>query len=726
MAVPTSEDEQQELYEMASTIAHICAPDGGAIMWLGISDAANEGVWQAMDTTNLTYENWGDNQPNGGVIENCAVMKGAVSRGEWADNSCRKSFKYCPVCRLVVPNYLRFRGICDSNLYDDRLILTGMKNNKPYFRGYYRSQVYYSSTGEWLLENILLPETFAVMEESGSIDFPIGRHMWVFSHGFCGKPPGTAISLALTQCESDEFTCNNGNCIPLGEVCDRRAQCTDKSDEFNCTLVLRPEGYQSSLPPEAPLSEGPLPVILNITIDSFREIDAINSRFIVELQIRMIWKDVRLQYLNLKSDRQLNLVLEKAANEMWVPAVDFLNAENNAKSLVDSNSKITIMRSGDKEPDNVEMSREAMIYRGRDSFIRTSRKYTATFACTFNFFYYPFNTDFCKMIFRVNRNNKPYVKLIRFGPGVTYDHKDKLNEFFIGRMRMVTYNSQEPYSGQQVIVEMKHLYGSQILTMFVPTTIISLIGYGTFFFKWYDFTNRIMVSLTVLLVLTQLFSQTSVMLPKTSYFKLIDIWFFGSITYTFVVIVVHTAVEYMHVYDHEIEDLHEKIQRAAAFYREITPQPTPGISDVVRDFSDSDEPQSVPETSIIARDDEGIEGTRRRRRRRRRRHRRHRRHGHKKRQKLSKSYLLPVIMKARMLWKAMQRPEAKGDRNPNFWPIVVDKLGNIVTTLVYILLNLVFWTVAFTQHVSEPLMDLDDPSYVESVENATSRVWPID
>lgn len=27
-------------------------------------------------------------------------------------------------------------------------------------------------------------------------------------------------------------------------MCDRRAQCTDKSDEFNCTLVLRPEGYQ--------------------------------------------------------------------------------------------------------------------------------------------------------------------------------------------------------------------------------------------------------------------------------------------------------------------------------------------------------------------------------------------------------------------------------------------------------------------------------------------------
>nr|XP_027218304.1 glycine receptor subunit alpha-2-like [Penaeus vannamei] len=562
------------------------------------------------------------------------------------------------------------------------------------------------------------------MEESGSIDFPIGRHMWIFSHGFCGKPPGTAISLALTQCESDEFTCNNGNCIPLHEVCDRRAQCTDKSDELNCTLVLRPEGYQPSLPPEAPLSEGPLPVILNITIDSFKEIDAINSRFIVELQIRMIWKDVRLHYLNLKSDRQLNLVLEEAAREMWVPAVDFLNAENNAKSRVDSNSKITIMRTGAKEPDNVEMSREAMIYDGRYSFIRISRKYTATFACTFNFFYYPFNTDFCKMIFRVNRNNKPYVKLIRYGPGVTYDHKDKLNEFFIGRMRMVTYNSQAPYSGQQIIVEMQHLYGSQILTMFVPTTIISLIGYGTFFFKWYDFTNRIMVSLTVLLVLTQLFSQTTDMLPKTSYFKLIDIWFFGSITYTFVVIVVHTAVEYMHVYDHEIEDLHEKLQRAANFYREITPTPTPGISDAVRRFSDSDEPQSVPETLAIARDDEGIEGTRRRRRRRRR---RHHRHGHKKREKkFSRNYLLPVVMKARLLWKAMQRPEAKGDRNPNFWPIVVDKLGNIVTTLVYILLNLIFWTVAFAQHVHEPLMDLDDPSYVDSVENATNRVWPVD
>ncbi|XP_042893862.1 acetylcholine-gated chloride channel subunit acc-1-like [Penaeus japonicus] len=273
---------------------------------------------------------------------------------------------------------------------------------------------------------------------------------------------------------------------------------------------------------------------------------------------------------------------------------------------------------------------------------------------------------------------------------------------------------------------MRHLYGSQILTMFVPTTIISLIGYGTFFFKWYDFTNRVMVSLTVLLVLTQLFSQTSDMLPKTSYFKLIDIWFFGSITYTFVVIVVHTVVEYMHVYDHEIEDLHEKIQRSTSFYREITPQPTPGISDAVKNLSDSDEPPPIPEMSAVTKYDEGIEGTRRRRRRRHRRHRHHHRHGLKKRQKPRKNYLLPVIMKAKMLWKAMQRPEVQGERNPNFWPIVVDKLGNIITTLIYIFLNLAFWTVAFTQHVSEPLMDMHDPNYVNAVENATSRVWPIE
>lgn len=92
-----------------------------------------------------------------------------------------------------------------------------------------------------------------------------------------------------------------------------------------------------------------------------------------------------------------------------------------------------------------------------------------------------------------------------------------------------------------------------MVTVFIPTTLINIISFATFFFKWFDFQNRVMVSLTTLLVLSTLFSQTSDNLPKTSYFKVIDIWFFSSIVFTFLTIITHTIVEYYHLYASNVD-----------------------------------------------------------------------------------------------------------------------------------------------------------------------------
>ena len=56
--------------------------------------------------------------------------------------------------------------------------------------------------------------------------------------------------------------------------------------------------------------------------------------------------------------------------------------------------------------------------------------------------------------------------------------------------------------------------------------------------------DRIMVSLTSLLVLASLLSQTSGTLPKTSYFKMVDIWLFSCIVTIFLIILFHTATAY--------------------------------------------------------------------------------------------------------------------------------------------------------------------------------------
>ena len=68
-------------------------------------------------------------------------------------------------------------------------------------------------------------------------------------------------------------------------------------------------------------------------------------------------------------------------------------------------------------------------------------------------------------------------------------------------------------------------FTNQMLSTFIPTLILWLFGYSTLFIDMSDFGNRFMGAGTSLLVIATLFSAISNDLPKTSYMKLIDIWF---------------------------------------------------------------------------------------------------------------------------------------------------------------------------------------------------------
>lgn len=62
-----------------------------------------------------------------------------------------------------------------------------------------------------------------------------------------------------------------------------------------------------------------------------------------------------------------------------------------------------------------------------------------------------------------------------------------------------------------------------------------------------------MVTLTSALVMTTLFAQVSDTLPKTSYIKMMDIWFLFSIAFNFVIIMFHTLIEFSHKYKNPSE-----------------------------------------------------------------------------------------------------------------------------------------------------------------------------
>ena len=92
------------------------------------------------------------------------------------------------------------------------------------------------------------------------------------------------------------------------------------------------------------------------------------------------------------------------------------------------------------------------------------------------------------------------------------------------------------YSGVHIVLEMRNMYNYYIISTYIPTFLLIIISYMTYWFDVDDFTNRIMVALTSLLVLAALFSQISSTLPKTAYLKLIDVWYLCCIILDFVMV----------------------------------------------------------------------------------------------------------------------------------------------------------------------------------------------
>jgi hypothetical protein len=53
---------------------------------------------------------------------------------------------------------------------------------------------------------------------------------------FNGKLQLLYPTILTVNCDSDEFTCYNGECIPQSYVCDRDNDCGDYGDEEGCGM----------------------------------------------------------------------------------------------------------------------------------------------------------------------------------------------------------------------------------------------------------------------------------------------------------------------------------------------------------------------------------------------------------------------------------------------------------------------------------------------------------
>ena len=286
----------------------------------------------------------------------------------------------------------------------------------------------------------------------------------------------------------------------------------------------------------------------------------------------MTWVDARLEFYNIKVNETKNIISIDELSRIWLPVIIFHNTERGQRSKNDEESFATINRLGEGKGSDSSISEDIDIYKGSENTISISRIYNTEFFCDYdmrwfsifqfpqlsmyidNFSrWYPFDTQTCFMILRLGGGTELLVSLTP-GP-LNYSGPEELTQYYVKKY-LIGEISLENSKGLSISITFGRRLLGAILTVYLPTVLLNVIGHATNFFKPFFFEAVVTVNLTgdnfdlinlnfslAMLVLTTMFINVSNNLPKTSYVKMIDIWLIFNLLLPFIEVLVHTYMD---------------------------------------------------------------------------------------------------------------------------------------------------------------------------------------
>ncbi|KAK4319126.1 hypothetical protein Pmani_009956 [Petrolisthes manimaculis] len=530
----TSLEEAEDLYHQ-SEVRWPESDHCPLYYWSSLNDRAKENVWVASYDKKLIDNSsyWGPDEPNGYRYENCA----AVKRVGLIDDDC--AWDRCALCIFTEPQRFTFLGSCELELRNVYFVAYQEEYGGLVFKSY---GVYHikKENGTWVYIDTVKDYTIARMEHFVP-HFPMGRRVWRLEREVCGQESGGRREMLLTPCQHHQYTCDDGTCIPHHYRCDLKYDCRDRSDEMECELISFPSDYHQHLPPRVPGKEdSKLPVIIKFIIKSI-DVETVKMSMKLSYEIEMSWFDNRLNYFNLKTNDSLNSPRLDTMRKLWSPLVKLLNTDTIDSSLLADDATTLVRRLVPSLGRDDGAAAEVDIYSGEENPLSVSRKYSTVYACSFDLTLYPFDNQYCDVHLQIVSGQVSFLD-VHPNSSVVYLGGTVLNEYKIGTLQVFLEKEYEPGEAR-IRVPMTRLFGNSILTIYIPSLILTIISYLTFFFRTSIFDVRVMVALTSLLVLATLFAQASSSLPKTSYFKMVDIWLLFCVGITFLVIIFHVLID---------------------------------------------------------------------------------------------------------------------------------------------------------------------------------------
>ncbi|XP_069974704.1 uncharacterized protein [Penaeus vannamei] len=371
--------------------------------------------------------------------------------------------------------------------------------------------------------------------------FLLGRREWrsLTSKGTQER----AISVTLTACDESQFTCNNSQCVDLENRCTGMAECEDLSDEGDTCRAMDhlPLTYWSNMCPH--VSGRPPLISLFVQLVSINEISLENNEFKATLTVSTQWKDARLTFSNLGNCT--NKLLPEIYESIWVPAIAFENANYDDNRHIQQGTEIlqsyTVEADGTNYTDVLE-SFEATKNNGTEALLRRTIKYLFKFSCDYEYQLFPFDIQECDIV--INLPSQTYSCPLAWDPAriAVFGNSSTISTYHVDPVRYVF----DPEKGGTVKLKLlfTRKFDAYLLTTFLPCVLLCVLSELTLFYFDLDaFTDRIAITLSLLIVLASLFAQVATSMPASPSPKLVDIFFFYCILRVSLVFLLHSAID---------------------------------------------------------------------------------------------------------------------------------------------------------------------------------------
>ncbi len=151
---------------------------------------------------------------------------------------------------------------------------------------------------------------------------------------------------------------------------------------------------------------------VDVKIVSITQVEEIEMKFSILVEVTLHWFDKRVEFNNLKESKEDNFVPEDETNLLWVPEIYFPDSIDLPEEIERKDENILVDRRGEPTPNPLEELEEDLTFEGRSNPMSQMTTYKIDLKCNFDLTMFPFDQQECQLIIKPTLEEVASIQLV--------------------------------------------------------------------------------------------------------------------------------------------------------------------------------------------------------------------------------------------------------------------------------------------------------------------------